>query len=162
MNISFKGLCKTFVMVAAIFVATAAKAEVKECLVVHDNDGKKTFYVLEDTPTVTFVGENLHVKSESAEADHLLSSVAKFTFESGEASVKDLLDDECRITVRNNEVLLEGFKAGSPVNVYSLAGVRVLAEAVGTDGTATVSLSQLNVGVYVVSTVSKSIKVVVK
>ena len=167
MNISkfsFKSLLKAAVVGSVFMMAATTNAAVKDCLVVHTTDGEKTYYVLEDTPVVTFTGDNLHIKSASLEADVKFDNVKQFTFESRDVeSVKDLTVGECRITVRNNEVTLEGFKAGSRVAVYAMNGVCVLADTIAQDGCATtLSLGHLDSGVYVVSTVSKSFKIVVK
>ena len=162
-KISFKSVIRTALLGVAVMFAATATAAVKDCLVVHTTDGEKTYYVLEDIPVVTFVNDNIHIKSASLEEDLKFNTVEQFTFESQEVgAVKNLTDNECRITVRNREVVLEGFKAGTPVAVYSLNGLCVYEGLFNPDGNAVGDLSHLENGVYIVSSVSKSFKIILK
>ena len=50
--------------------------ELKDCLIVHMQNGNKVSYVLEDTPVVTFEGDKLHVQAAAVSDDHILADVS--------------------------------------------------------------------------------------
>lgn len=159
-----KNLFKNLTLAAATLLAAAtATASVKDCLVIHTTDNQKTYYVLEDVPVVTFVDEHLHIKSTNLEHQIKFDTVDKFTFEQQEVTaLKELEASECRISLIGKTLTLEGFATGSPVAVYALNGSKAAQGVVDADGTAVIELSTLGAGVYVVSTVSKSFKIILK
>lgn len=154
-------------MLGAIAVCCAAPTvmadELKDGLIVHMHNGKTVKYILEQTPVVTFVGDKLHIESTVVKDDHKLSDVDKFTFDKVSTSLDDLTAGDYLISVIDNHVLLQGFTPGSSVTLTDLQGRIVTRAVVATTGEATVDMTELVAGVYVVATTGgKTFKVLKK
>ncbi len=143
-------------MLASAVTCCAAPAamagELKDAVVVYMHDGSTAKYILEQTPIVTFVEDKLHVESSVVSCDHNLSDVDNFRFEQVDAAVESIAADEYRISVVDNTVLLQGFTPGSVASLTDIEGRTVARVTVGADGEASIALSNLATGVYIVST----------
>ena len=144
----------------ALFMAPLVQAEeFKDCLIVHLHGGSTVSYVLEDTPVVTFVGENLHVEANQLSDDHKLADVAKFTIDNV-AALADVMANEYRITIQDNTVTIEGLTPNTGIQFADIQGRIIASCNADTDGNATLSLSHITAGVYIVSTTDgKSFKI---
>lgn len=125
--------------------------ELKDCLIVHLQSGSKVSYVLEDTPVVTFEGDKLHVQAAAVSDDHKLADVARFTFDKA-SGLGEIAAGDWRITVKDNLVVLEGFTPGSSAGIADMQGRVVASARIGDTGAASISVTDLPAGVYVVST----------
>lgn len=133
--------------------------EFKDCLIVHLHGGSTVSYVLEDTPVVTFVGENLHVEADQLSDDHKLANVEKFTFDNV-AALADVMANEYRITIQDNYVTIEGLTPNTGIQLADIQGRIIASCNADTEGNATLSLSHITAGVYIVSTTDgKSFKI---
>lgn len=155
-------LLKRAVIASSLALCTAPFAhaeELKDCLIVHMQGGSKISYVLEDTPVVSFAGENLHVEAAQVSNDHKLADVEKFTFEKS-TSLSAVLANECRIIVKNGIVTLEGLTPSIEVRLSDMQGRMMASTKAGTDGIASLPLDNISTGVYIVSTTDgKSFKI---
>lgn len=125
--------------------------ELKDCLIVHMQNGNTVSYVLEDTPVVTFVGDKLHVEAAAVSDDHQLADVARFTFDKS-TGLSEINAGDYRITVKDNQVMLQGFKAGAMATIADMQGRNVASTRISDSGEATMSMAELPAGVYIVST----------
>lgn len=151
---SFSLLLRGSLLVASLawFGAPAVQAdELKDCLIVHLQSGNKVSYVLEDKPVVTFEGDKLHVQAAAVSDDHRLADVARFTFDKA-SGLGEIAAGDRRITVNDNIVLLEGFTPGSSASIADMQGRVLVSTRMGDTGSASISVTDLPVGVYVVST----------
>lgn len=148
--------------VALCAVPLAIAEDSKECLIVHMHGGSRISYVLEDTPVVTFEGENLHVEASQLSDDHKLAEVEKFTFENM-AALPLVQADEWRITISDHNMTLEGVTPLIHVTLSDIQGRTIAATNANTEGIASLSLSGISKGVYIVSTSDgKSFKIFTK
>lgn len=147
--ISFFGCCLTACAMILCAVPASAQDE-QDCLVVHMRDGGRVSYVLEETPVVTFVGNNLHVQTTAVSNDHEVAAVDKFTFEKV-SSLNDVTVGECRISVVDGVVSIQGLEPSQEVSVADIRG-RIVAR-VGADsmGVAVLSIRDMAQGVYIVT-----------
>lgn len=125
--------------------------EEKECLVVTLRDNSTVSYFLEDTPVVTYVGNNVHVEANAVSDDHPMADVVMFAFEMKSVGVS-VEDTECRITVNDNIVRIQGLSAGIKVMLSDIQGRVIKVETIGASGEIVLPLDNLNAGVYVVAT----------
>lgn len=150
LSMMFKGAL--LASACAFFATPTANAdELKDHLVVHKQSGAKVYYVLEDTPVVTFNSNKLHVESKSVSDDHNLSDVDKFTFEKT-TSLSEIAKGDQRITIKDNYVMLEGFTPGAVVTLNDMQGRVLVSTVVSDNGDATIYTTDIPTGVYVVST----------
>lgn len=141
-----------FALLAYMAVPMVFAAEEKECLVVHLKDNSTVSYFLEDTPVVTYVGTDVHIESADLQANHAIADVVMLNFEMKE-KIKDAVDKvECRITIENNMVIIEGLNAGIKVSLFDIQGRILRSLNVGADGVAEMNIDSLNAGIYVVAT----------
>ena len=125
--------------------------ELKDCLIVHMQNGNKVSYVLEDTPVVTFEGDKLHVQAAAVSDDHILADVARFTFDKA-SGLGEIAAGDCRITVRNDLVVLEVLTPGSSAIIADMQGRLVASARIDDAGATSFSVAEFPAGVYVVST----------
>lgn len=138
----------------------ASVLAVDDTLVVTYKDNHTFSYVLADRPTVTFDATQMFIKSDIIDDSHALADVKTFTF-SDVSAISEISADERRIVFTDaSTVTLQGFTAGTKISVSDIAGRFVLTTVVANDGTATLNISQLIAGVYVVATTDgKSYKI---
>lgn len=139
---------KLFALIAILGFAGLAHAGEK-ALQIEFRNGTKAVYSLSKQPIVTFAGSDFTIRTADAETCYPRADVSKFSFVEGESGVTDIEN-----TTRYSYI--EGLFTcqGHTVEVYDLSGRRV---ATGIDS---VSLGELNDGVYVVRANNQSIKVV--
>lgn len=133
---------------------------VDDALVVTYKNSQTFSYVLADRPNVTFDGTQLFIKSDVFDDTHSMADIKTFTF-ADLSEISDVAADERRIVFTDAaSVTLEGFAAGTAVSVSDMSGRVVISSAVAADSTATIDISQLPAGVYVIATADgKSYKI---
>lgn len=154
-----RGLLALF---AAVCIHTVSAKELKDYLVVHMQDGSTVSYVLEDAPTVTFGGTSMHIESPSVSDVYEVADVNTFTFEKL-AGISTVKSGERRITIRNQQVILEGFTPTAEVRLADVQGHMISHTTVNADKAATLSIDSLTPGVYVIYTTDgKTFKLIKK
>ena len=136
-------------------------------LVVTQKDGSVTKFALSDVPVVSFDGDSIVVTAAGEVLKFDLIGVTGYAFseENVTTGINSTTVDGGDVTkpffaVGNAE--FSGLKSGSTILVYTIAGKAVTAVKADTEGNATVDLSQLPKGVYIIKTPGKSYKIVNK
>lgn len=129
---------------------TATADELQDCLIVHMHSGAKVSYVLETTPKVTFVADKLHVETTALSDDHTLADVSKFTFDKL-SSLGSVTAGECRITVIDATVTIEGIAPQAVVTLADMQGRTLASASADSTGMARLSLATAPDGVYLIS-----------
>jgi hypothetical protein len=134
-------------------------------LVVTQSDGSVTKFALANVPVVSFDGDSIVVTATEEVLKFDLIGVANYAF--SEESVTTGIN---RATVDGSDVTKPSFKAGSAgfsglksgstILVYTISGNPVTAVKADAEGNATVDLSQLSKGIYIIKTPGKSYKIV--
>lgn len=164
-----KTLACAILMLAAGAPASSAQdsgQQLETLLIVNLNIGSVEKYRLSDTPVVTFEGKEMVVTSDAASGSFTRADVSHFEvkkdwFSGAEAatltpetSFSFTYTDNANVTVAAPELKF--------VELFTTAGVKV-ARANATDGTATINLTSLPAGVYLVAPdCHKAIKIVKK
>jgi hypothetical protein len=136
-------------------------------LVVTQNDGSVTKFALTDVPVVSFDGYSIVVTAAGEVLKFDLIGVTNYAF-----SEKDVTTGITNTTVDGSDVTKPSFKTGSAgfsglkssstILVYTISGNPVTAVKADVEGSATVDLSQLPKGIYIIKTPGKSYKIVNK
>ncbi len=139
---------------AAALSSAAVAQEPASTLLVNFHNGEVARYILSDTPVVTFEGDNLVVTSEKAQGTHARADVSHFEFKKEDIPTGIVAPgtngaDFTFVYTDNNTVTVSSASLRY-VDLYTAAGVKV-ATAYAADGTATLDLSGVAAGVYVVS-----------
>lgn len=126
-------------------IATMAQSQ----LAVKLTDESLVRFVLTDKPVISFDGEQLLIKSETAEASYARADVAEFYFEPVGTAIEHTTADNLRFSYLDNEtVCVEGSQTA--LQLYDHSG-RLLQAPVSTVATKqTISLNGLPAGVYLI------------
>ena len=145
---------KTFFLFLWLILPQVLLAKVN-ILVVHQTNGTKTMFLLDDAPVITYSGNMLILKTATKEASMPVASVKNVTFE-----------DDSSIPTRINEaaitadgILFLQLAAGSEVRVYTVDGRAVSTLKADSSGVAALDLSALPKGVLIIRTPDTTIKV---
>lgn len=135
--------------------------EPKTHLVVWAKDGAKVAYVLNENPKVTFTEEYLVITANGVEVNYRLENMARFTYESNNASaITNLRTGECPFQMNNESLLFPALKANSTIAIYSLNGTLVFQKTIQKDGEYAFPLSNLDMGIYMVNVNGLTYKIV--
>lgn len=144
-----------------MFAVCAAWGDVlQNTLVVKLRSGETADFTLADKPKLMFDGKCLVIKSESYEVAYELSQLDCYYFsDKGTNSI-----DKSGVTAGGfnrdgDRLLFSGLTAGSKVAVYAATGVLVTTVKVENNGCASLSLSEMPKGVYVVKYGNVSTKI---
>ena len=130
-------------------------------LVVWAKDGSKVAFALSKRPKVTFTETDLLITGKDIDANYPLDKMARFTYEMVDiTAIKDIKTEKVAFRFAGESLLFPALKANSTVSVYSLNGTLVFKKTVLTAGEYSFPLSNLNVGVYLVSVDGLTYKIV--
>lgn len=141
----------SFLLLACLSLTTAMATGEPNTLVVKLLSGETTDYYLYTKPKLLFTGSELIVKSDSYEASYQLSQLDRYYFIHSDINVVDSPEGDTPGMSRNGERLVfSGLLPNATVSVYSTSGNEVGKVKATSDGCATLSLSPLPQGVYIV------------
>lgn len=146
----------------AVGCCLSAAAESKDALVVTFVDNSSQIFILEDTPKVTFNDASMHIASLQLEEDYNVADVKTFTFDTVETNaVAALHANETRLTfIDGKNVLIEGLTANEQVRIYDVNGRQLRQTVANNSGSASVSVADLNAGVYIISALHNNYKII--
>lgn len=161
MKIKLQLLRKVALTALCALAVTTASAEVKY-LIVSRTDGSQASFALADDPVVKNTASELTVESTASSITVPFTDLVNYTFsETGIDAVKEITTEETH-SYRDGKVTFTGLTPGSQILVFSMDGREVLRSNADADGFASVDLSVLGSGVYIVRTGSSSFKFIVK
>lgn len=149
--------------------SSANGTETVTYLVLTQTDGTINKFSLNEAPVLSYAGDSLVVTCGS---DQLMTALEglrdySFTTEQVTTSIKDVPATGSTSTTPASNVAfsnatISGLKAGALVRVYNISGVAVSTLTADAEGKVSVDLNNLPKGVYILSTPSKSFKVLNK
>lgn len=128
--------------------------------------GEQIVYSFVERPKVTQTGESLIVNTANTVIEYAKTDVWKFTLadlsvDVGIGGIDEILKDKVgEISQQGNTLILSGFNADSDVRVFTVSGQVVKADRINDDGTLIIDMSQLNTGIYIVSTECITYKII--
>ena len=150
-------------MVLLVLLATSAKAQDMQYLVLNLTDGSQTVIALADQPVITLQGEELKVTvAGEVKVQASLGDVVKYSFSETETPtvIQPLLSEESRL--EPGHVYFANAKAGETVRVFTADGRLVSTQRISEDGTANIDLTTLAKGLLIIKSAKTSIKVMNK
>ena len=146
----------------ALLLPLTAMAENVQCLVLTESSGAVSKFALTDAPVVTYSGSDMVVTCGDQTLTVGLEGLT-LTYDEMEVTgidvVKDSTADPDRLQFSFGEACFEGLQSGALVSVYSIDGKMITRVKADGDGRASISLSSLPLGVYILRTPSKSFKI---
>ena len=133
--------------ISCLLLGTAMASNV---LVLHLKDGSSQSYVLlTDEPRISVVGDNIVVTTNSTESSYAMTDVSYFNYESQATGItgKNNADG---MKFNGDAILFSGLPAGCKIYLYATGGQLLMTETADADGCATVNLTSLQTGVYII------------
>ena len=136
-------------------------------LVVTQTDGSVAKFTLSDVPVISFDADSMVVTSVNEVLRTDLAGIADYAFnEENITTGINGIAQKNQVGVipsfQSGSVDFSGLKDGNTIHVFSMNGQAVQTVKVDAQGNATVSLSQLPKGIYIIKAPSQSYKVVNK
>lgn len=128
-----------------------------QALVLQHADGSTTEVELYTKPKVTFEGDRLHVKSSVINLDYQVGDVVCFYYKGKGTGINNILQ-EADYEQRDEQLVFHNIKSEDNVAVYNLNGIRVPVRITFSDGNASLPLSSIPAGVYLLSGNGKTVK----
>lgn len=140
--------------------AASAKADNADALVVAFHSGSTQTYALADSPKLSTQNGLLTIVCKGETLQASLGDVANCHFVAAATAI--IQPTASKAAYSEGRVVIGNETAGSTVVVASLNGTRVAEAKVGSDGQATVDLTRLPQGVYIVKSLHTSMKIIRK
>ena len=145
---------KRLMFLALLLVATGLRAQT---LVLHLADGTTTDVELYTQPRVEFQNDRVVISSPVISMDYAREDVLRFTYRGGGLGIA-LPKGEAEVSRDGDRLLFHGIKSTDAVAVYTASGIRVPVRLTLTGTDATLPLSQIPQGVYLLSVNGKTSK----
>ena len=144
-------------LAAMLVMPFTAKAQ--QYLVLTQSDGSTAEFALADNPVITLEDGNLVVTCGERQISTSLEGTS-YAFSDTSTDIREVQNDsQPQSEIAFGQVAFSGLKAGNRIVVYTIDGRQMTSVAASADGRATIDLSALPRGIYVVKAPGKTIKV---
>ena len=144
----------------SVNVALARSANV-EYLTFTTVSGSPVVVALAEHPVITYTGNTVHIQTGSTTIDVSVASITNIFFSKAVSTgIAEKL--AAMPQMREGAVFFEQLPPGSAVTVHALNGAQVSETNADAQGQADVNIAQLPAGVYIIKSVSQTIKITVK
>lgn len=162
-----KHLIRAFALALAALPLSAMAQETVDvqCLVIEQNGAKVAEFALSRLPELTMRSDTLVVTLAD---DGIEVPMSGLTYSFQTLSVPTGINDVPATDNANGSAFafsqgkIMGLKAGARVEVYTVGGLKVGEYSASNDGTVELRLGNLPVGVYIIKTPARSIKIINK
>lgn len=142
------------VALVALSSAFVAHAEEVTLLTINLKDGSMEQFNLPDSPSVTFADNKMLVQSGEMSGEYDFTAVSHFSFEKGEplSGIEEVFSPESNFSFSftDNATIYVAAPQLKSVSLYSTTGT-LLETVAATNGAATLNVSSLAPGVYIVA-----------
>lgn len=147
-------LFATFLIMGLCVQRLSAQTQV---LVLQHANGTSTEVELYTKPKVTFEGNKLFVKSSVINLEYQIGDVIRFYYKGKGTGINNLQIDT-DYEQNNERLVFHNILPGDIVEVYNLNGVRIPVHIAYSDDNATIPLSSIPTGVYLLNVNGKTAK----
>lgn len=146
-------------LLCILFLLLSLSTAAQNCLTIHQKDGQTFSYQLREKPVITYSGNDFILTSEKVQVSFPVRSLALFTFEDIDTSVRsvDKVDADCRFS--ENTVWIRGASPESTVLVCSMDGKVVKTLQTSIQGDLRFGVDELPEGLYAIRTENASFKI---
>lgn len=137
-----------------IWVSTA-KAQV---LVIHHADGKTTDVELLTQPQVKFYNNKVLITSSVLKMEYPKEDVLTFTFKGGSLGINSPQEDHLSFSQEDGKIVFHNIKSSEKIALYNTKGVRIPISVIRNGEDATLPLSSIPSGVYLLNVNGKTSK----
>ncbi len=138
---------KRLMFLALLLVATGLRAQT---LVLWHADGTTTDVELYTQPQVKFQDDKVVITSTVLSMEYAKADVLRFTYKGGSIAA-GIPAAKASVSQENGQLVFHGVKAGEPIAVYTSNGIRIPVRLTRHGDSATLPLSAIPSGVYLLS-----------
>lgn len=121
-------------------------------LIIETTDGGKTVFALSNNPEISFNGQTMLLAVGSQSHSYEIANVAQYYFGTIESGIGILKGTRFHIrNIGNDQIVIEGITPKTDVRLYSLNGTQKTCKVVLSSDKATISLTTLPKGIYIIS-----------
>ena len=132
-------------------------------VVVWKKNGDSFICSLAEKPKITYENNYYTIKSSENKTEILFTDIWKVTFYKNESTkVQNELAEKSSLSFKGDDVSVKGAKPNELVALYSVSGKLIAKERVNSFGDATLSLSSLPNGIYIIKTSFSNFKITKK
>ncbi len=132
------------------------------CAVVETTNGERMEYLLSDQPRIVHNDATVTLTTTKTTVEFSAKEISKVYLSSPNTAIRESKVNNSAIHMVGNQVRFSGLGASEAVSLYSTDGRLMLSQKADTNGSLTLSLSQLNTGIYIIKTNQQSIKITKK
>ena len=155
-----KGKVTFLFLMLFLWMGNLKAQELSPCVVVEMKTGEKIEYFLTDTPQLKHNDESVLLTTKKTNVEYETSRIAKVYFsESVNSGIKDIKISDTVIQLFPESIHLIGFSPNESIQILSLNGKVYRSLSVSNDGSLTISLSDLSIGVYIIKSTNQSFKI---
>ncbi len=157
---------KIIILLCAIITAAAAQAATlyDYSLVITKKSGEAVTYMFRNQPVATFEGTDMAITETAVNGAKVLypmTDIEKMTFSKAERSgVETVVSGEntAAFAIDATSITASGLKPEAGLTIFSLDGKKMADAKADADGAATIDISGLAPGAYIVATAGNSFK----
>lgn len=151
----------TLSMLLASMGSAWANSGVRNALKIHAKSGTSVTILLDETPKVTFQGEDVVITTQKQVLSYPSAELALFTYEAVDATGINSVSAHSGLQVSFGEhtVSVSGLEAETSIGLYALDGKLLTSTLSNNHGIATLSLPEMPGNVYVLKTSSLTLKI---
>ena len=154
---------RTFLMTLGLLGLGAVGAEAQSTvkgIVIETTGGERTEYALTETPKLTYDGNTVTLTTTKVSVDFTATDIVKVVLTDISATGIDAAETmQGKVLLLNDEVRMSGLVAHETVQLYSMGGVLLSTWQASNNGDLTITLSDLQRGVYIIKANHQSFKV---
>lgn len=127
----------------------------QNAVAIYQVDGQVATFAFEEKPVVTYSGSELVLTTTATSVQYPIYKLKKmeFTFDWDDPdAIEKVKEADTQFCFRGEQLIIDGGKSGSYVNLYNLKGIKVAQYALDKNGCACIPMHTLSQDVYIVKT----------
>lgn len=137
----------TLILLLTLFGSSVTKAQT---LVLHHADGTTTDVQLYTQPQVKFQNDKVLITSTVLNMEYPRENILRFTYKGGSTNISSPTA-KANYSQQGDQLVFRGIKSGDKVAVYTANGIRVPVTVIRSGDSATLPLSAIPSGVYLLN-----------
>ena len=153
----FRIMKKTVLLLALLVQSSLLLAQGSPAITIKQRGGNETILELSSNPVITFEGEEMVVTNDFTRIQIPLGDIEEYMVNNIASGVKKVLVEH---QFQNGRVFFSRIPKGTPISVYSADGRLVTRKVVGETNNSEVYVGDLPNGIYIISVLDKSVKII--
>lgn len=146
-----------------LFLTIVTSAFADPCVVVNTTEGETVFFFSEN-PRFTYDGQIVKLSTTKLLLEYAPSNIISVKLENRVNTGIDTVKEKKKITydISDTKIIIRGCSAGESVRLYTTNGASIVKAYASGNGDASINLSSLQKGIYIIKTRTSSFKIIRK